>query len=290
MGGLQDGATCAALAVATFAAKLIDGRHGPIDEVVNDAARAANDAVYSAYRGKGGATLSAVIVSPNGAGLGVNVGDSRVYAPLRNHPERKVLRLTTDDTMKEAFGSEGDGLLQFIGVGSGLKPHLFEVDPIHLVVITTDGAHFVEPKMFAEIIARSPDPKAIVERTVALSRWLGAPDNATVAAIDIQRVQSSSDPNLAEGAEIWTGGSEGPIYALFSRSTSDRQPQRHMAVSESEPRKQTNQARIEPDVVPAPKSTSKHKRKKKASSSSPAAEQLTIDVEVTKDSRSDADR
>lgn len=290
MGGLQDGATCAALAVATFVATLIDGQQRSVNEVVEHAAREANEAVYSAYRGKGGATLSAVIVSPDGAGLGVNVGDSRVYAPVRSHPERKVMRLTTDDTMKEAFGSEGDGLLQFIGVGSGLKPHLFDVDPSNLVAITTDGAHFVEPKMFAEIIARSPDPKAIVERAVALSRWLGAPDNTTVAALDIQRIQSSANPNLVEGAEVWTGGSDGPIYFLFPRSITDRQPQRRIPVPQNEFPGPSGALASHDSVSPELKPPSKPKRRKKASSLEQPAEQLTIDVEVTKDSRSDADR
>ncbi len=288
MGGLQDGALCAASTIAHFIASLLVTRSTSIMHEIEIAVREASDAVYQKYRGKGGATLSAVVVSSDGSAIGVNVGDSRIYASIKTQPEFKVARLTVDDTMKEAFGSEGNGLLQFIGVGGGIRPHIFDIDNQSLIALTTDGAHFVDQKIFSEIIDRSPDPKAIVERTIALSRWLGAPDNSSAAAVDLRALAKSYTDNLRDCVELWSGGRDGPIY--FANVDASR---RRVPASEPVEKQQIGLENISAgDVrqVKADKSPTKTRRRKKPVKSEDVGEQLTIDVEVTKDGGADADR
>lgn len=290
MGGMQEGAFCASQTVATFLASLMRNSSPDLRKGIGDAVHAANDTVYSLFRGKGGATLSAVVVSGEDV-IGVNVGDSRIYSPARSRADLAVRRLTTDDTMKEAFGSEGDGLLQYIGVGPGIQPHFIEVSPADLVVITTDGAHFVDQRIFHEILARSPDPKAIVERTVALSRWLGAPDNSTVAAVDIQRLMPLAEAGQRDVAELWSGSTDGPLYVLQSNVNAEREFRDTEAhVTQSKREHQASDTSTSGDAFTPTKPATKAKRRKKTETRRSAPEQLTIDVEVTEDGAADADR
>lgn len=293
MGGLQDGAFCASQAIAVFLAKLIEADSLNMRIGAQDAVHAANDSVFSRYRGKGGATFSAVLISTDLV-LGVNVGDSRIYSPTRQRPDISVRRLTTDDTMKEAFGSEGSGLLQYIGAGPDLRPHVFEVGSSDFAVITTDGAHFVNQQVFLEILARSPDPKAVVERCIALSRWLGAPDNTTVAAVDIQRALSMLAEDRFGYSEFWTGGMDGPLYVAETNAGAPD----NVATSQSSAVVDKGGSSLQvPSTVnqaAAPqKQATKTKRRKRVAPNGPnrlPVEQLTIDVEVTKDATADADR
>lgn len=278
MGGMQDGAFCAAKTISVFVAELMNSHQFDLTRSIMAAVHAANASVYDAYRGKGGATLSAVVISEEGKVTGVNVGDSRIYAPVVGEPRELARRLTIDDTMKEAFGSEGNDLLQFVGLGPGLQPHVVPVEQsANILAITTDGAHFIESKIFSEVLARSPDPKAMVERVIALSRWLGAPDNATIAVIDIERAIESTRATAAEPAEFWPGGSEGPMYIV----------ERPAAVHVTDV---VAPYRAEPNPIEVPRSQpvrqAKAVRKKKATNRSPS-DQLTIDVEVTRDPATD---
>lgn len=269
MGGMQDGANCASLAVAHFIAELTSAPVGDIRQTVKRATQVANDRIFEAYRGRGGATLSAVVINGPHEVIGINVGDSRIYSPYPSSPDGLATRMTVDDTLRDAFGGESKDLLQFIGLGSGLDPHLVEIDfPDSIIAITTDGAHFIEPQIFSEVIRRAPDLKTMVERVIALSRWLGGPDNSTMGVVDIRRARESLVSDNIEGLELWTGGADGPVYILeYDRRSTDYPP--------------VTPTRAQVAPPSPPQAASKTKRGRKSKGRPTASEQLTIDVEVS---------
>jgi serine/threonine protein phosphatase PrpC len=77
MGGMVSGETAAILAASTFATRTIRSGRLPPDRRLSMAAMAANEAVHHLLGGRGGATLSAVLIEPSLGIIGVNVGDSR---------------------------------------------------------------------------------------------------------------------------------------------------------------------------------------------------------------------
>jgi len=93
--------------------------------------------------------------------------------------------------MAEALGAQGRELLQFIGMGEGIQPH---IDPLprnnNIFIITSDGVHYIEPKIFDSVIINSGNMRQMAERLSALSRWCGGQDNSTLAAVDISEVKN----------------------------------------------------------------------------------------------------
>ncbi len=196
MGGMRDGATCAALTAGTFLSALYQqAQNGSEDSEkwLDDAAAAANQAVFSQLRGQGGSTLVAVLVRPNQAACWLSVGDSRVYRCTG-----KVLtQVSVDDTIAGQLGKivgaelDQSKLLQFIGMGDGLEAHFDKLDvndPIDSVVLTSDGVHYLAPApgLLGSIIGNAPDPGLCVKRLVDLSNWCGGHDNATVAMVSLK--------------------------------------------------------------------------------------------------------
>ena len=103
-----------------------------------------------------------------------------------SEPERRLdlERATVDDSMKEAFGAEGEGLLQFIGMGEGLKPHIKMATPsFDSLLLTTDGAHTIGDEVLAKVYLNAESLSEAAKRITALARWIGGQDNATVAAV-----------------------------------------------------------------------------------------------------------
>lgn len=219
MGGMLGGAECAAKTVASFFANLIQTDEPLLPLAVQKAVHHANDYVFSEFSGRGGATLTAVVMSDLADPIGVNVGDSRVYVSSRSGKTDGLTRLTIDDTLREAFGGESGDLLQYVGLGSGIKPHpiVFNIGD-GKAILTSDGAHFVEPEIFEKIAQRSPDNKSIVERLIALSRWLGGPDNSSVAVLDLEQAhQLLIDVDLNR-IDYWALG-EDPIQVFIETAT-----------------------------------------------------------------------
>lgn len=204
MGGLSDGAQCAELTIASFFDALVQFRDGPIPERLERAARIANEQVHELYQGRGGATLSAILVdAPDRIGS-VNVGDSRIYIEREVERGSALMRITVDDNMEEAFGGQGRELVQFIGVGRGLRPHVKPLPSFaRSVAITTDGVHFLDPTLLEQIYTLAPDSRAAAERLVALARWYGGPDNATIAVLKPHETASSEPIHGAVSIEIW---------------------------------------------------------------------------------------
>lgn len=271
MGGMKDGAACAARTVATFIASLVESRSFDIDNAVRSAIFAANEHVYVRYGGEGGATLSVLIVMADGQVIGANVGDSRVYASSPS-VKSSLIRLTVDDTLRDAYGSENKDLLQYVGIGPGLVPHTFHPDQIpELAVLTTDGAHFFDQDLFAQIIENAQEPKPVVERIVALSRWLGAPDNTTVATVDIRRLAHTLNQEDIFGVEVIFGGTDATFFSY--ETASDR-----LIPNEND---------AKPGSKPVASSSEPRKRRQSRKNAANSPEQLSIDVEVSNGGQSD---
>ncbi len=179
MGGLRDGAECAEITLAAFFDSLITSATRPTWDRLDQAVRHANSEVHLSKGGSGGSTLSAILVESGNAIYSANIGDSRIYVE-RNTEGSGLSRVTVDDSLEEAFGSQGRELLQFVGIGEGLKPHLSKLEPpVRSIAITSDGVHFLESSLLDSIYLSAPDPRSAADRLLALSRWFGGPDNAT---------------------------------------------------------------------------------------------------------------
>lgn len=202
MGGMFAGEACAIITLSAFVSGLVSSRNRNGAERLIAAARIADSAVHAFAQGKGGATLSAVLVEETGRAWHLNVGDSRIY--IVSDARQRLERITVDDNLQEAFGGHGKELVQFIGIGSSLLPRVGELPPsADQVYITSDGAHYFSPELLQELVIRAGDPKRAAERIIAVSRWLGGPDNATVAAFrprDLVSTEVATD----SAVRVWT--------------------------------------------------------------------------------------
>jgi PPM family protein phosphatase len=285
MGGMQDGAECASLALASFFEALVRLRSLHLTERLEKAAEVANQQVYAFAGGRGGATLSAVVVEGSLPPHVVNVGDSRVYAaPEGAAGERRdLLRLTVDDSMVEAFGSQGRDLVQFIGIGAGMKPHVTAAPtPIDFMLLTTDGVHYLDPKLFSTIAIGADSARQAVERLAALARWCGAPDNATIAGFDPRELSTKAQEFEDGWLEVWTPSETVEIF------WSESEPERPY------PNEPTKSDRREATSSPARQTRRGRSRKSRKSEATAKKEsptdQLKIEIDVGEGDSPDANR
>jgi serine/threonine protein phosphatase PrpC len=201
MGGMRDGGKCATLAHSAFFATLVQSGPQRLEELAMQALKSANDAVFAFSGGKGGTTFSAILMDETSRAVIVHVGDSRVYS--FGH-RKSVERLTVDDSLAELVGGEGRDLLQYAGMGEGIKPQVVALpDGVDLVAITTDGIHFVEAKTFEQVLVHSSTPRSASERLAALSRWCGGHDNASSAMIGIKSVAEELQTGAEPSVQLW---------------------------------------------------------------------------------------
>ena len=210
IGGMREGAECAALAlscllstIATESQSTIDPRNWLLKGI-----KAANDEVHARQRGEGGSTLAVVLATANGSIHWSSVGDSRVY----HSNGRKLTQLSIDDTIAgqlgrgHEFGFEQSKLLQFIGIGNPLEASVSEIDKSMggSVFITTDGVHYLDSTpWFGQLIKHASDPGLCVRRLVELSKWCGGLDNASVAMISLGGKLDEGMPLINGCFEVW---------------------------------------------------------------------------------------
>jgi serine/threonine protein phosphatase PrpC len=184
MGGMTEGAACASQAIARFFISCILNRHISPSERLIRAAQDANQDVNLLFNGMGGATLSAIMFDDHTETVGVNVGDSRIYS----YQEKKgIEQLTIDDTMAGILKSDlqpKNELLQYIGMGSGLDPHVIRI-PIayESIILTSDGIHYIEKLVMQMVIQAAKDSAYVGRRLIEIAKWCGGYDNASVVVI-----------------------------------------------------------------------------------------------------------
>jgi serine/threonine protein phosphatase PrpC len=204
MGGMQNGSKCATHTLSSFFNAIIRFRQKSPNERLELAANIANMAVYEFSKGGGGATLSALLVSVDQDACVLNVGDSRIYATLAEDEAKKIIRLTVDDSLEEAVGGHGKELLQFVGMGEGLRPHITVVPQnAKRILITSDGIHFIHHETLCEALLYTQGLTQVSEQLLSLARWRGAPDNASLAITNLQELTQSLTINEETGVEIW---------------------------------------------------------------------------------------
>lgn len=204
MGEMKDGVECAARTLAALFNTLVRVRQKRPAERLTLATEAANVIVNEFSGGNGGATLSALLVTADQGAWTVNVGDSRIYAAVSDSEKEKVVRLTVDDTRAGVGVGPGKGLLQFIGLGEGVIPHIGRV-PVNAkrILITSDGMHFVRHEILSGIFLSSVEHKKIAEQLLIFAKLRGAPDNATLAVVDLYELVSLLPAMRKKGIEIW---------------------------------------------------------------------------------------
>jgi serine/threonine protein phosphatase PrpC len=187
MGGMRDGALCAAIAISSFFTSCIRLRDLPLDQRLIAAVRKANEIIFDLFRGQGGATLSAVLRDAAGNALGVNVGDSRIYVVANT----EIRQLTVDDTLgahvqKLKISPVDDNLrsnelLQFVGVGASIEPHIIDLPSSRSerLILTTDGVHFLPQSELRALTLQAEDPRTAAFRLTELANWNGGRDNAS---------------------------------------------------------------------------------------------------------------
>jgi serine/threonine protein phosphatase PrpC len=212
IGGMRDGAACASLALGALVAALDQqAQHADIEgeQWIRNAAFAADEAVFAQSRGDGGSTLVALVIRPGFSVHWLSVGDSRVYSSNG----KSLAQTSVDDTIAGQLGknlegaSEQSKLLQFIGMGSELEPHIGEFGhgAVDAVLLTTDGVHYLSSasNWLGQIVNNAPDPGACVKRLVELAKWCGGPDNATIAMISLSTNWEPDDRPAYPCLEVW---------------------------------------------------------------------------------------
>jgi len=175
------------MTLAAFTAELVTSLDSRIETTLEKAAFFADYCVHKELQGNGGSTLSALIIKRGQEAITLNVGDSRIYA----FTESSIRRLTRDDTIEEQFKgivdskiaeAEKHRILQYIGMGSDIEPHIEKVNhDLDDFLITSDGANICGSENLFKIKSNSENG-TFVKRTTELSKWLGSHDNITALA------------------------------------------------------------------------------------------------------------
>lgn len=186
MGGMKSGEASAIMTLSSFFFNVLENMELEPEVFLRKAIEATNNAVFKLTGGNGGSTISALLIQENGDCFTINIGDSRIYAKKSDSSE-DLVRLSVDDSLADAFGGQGRELLQFVGMGEGIEPHISRLKPDFLhIYLMTDGVYYIEPVTMSDIIAKADSVIQIVERLIAVSRWCGGPDNASICAIDLK--------------------------------------------------------------------------------------------------------
>jgi len=203
MGGMDDGAIAASVAVSKFIETLIVNRSVPPEERLRKSAFAANDAVKKSNGA--GTTLSAILIT-DAAVFSLNAGDSRIYSKSNGGD---VIRHTKDDNLKEFAGGEDERLLQYIGMGEGLRPHINILeDDFDMIFLTSDGVHSLEMKVFDKLVQYSRSTTELCNRLVSTAVWTGGQDNASAIGVSKSIIENLRTGQGGPEIAVWNNSSE----------------------------------------------------------------------------------
>lgn len=220
IGGMKRGGECASVALGTFIESVLAEAHRSPDpeDWLRRACLQANQAVHARYAGDGGSTLSAVLMTRGHRPLWLNVGDSRVYHAV----EGNMSQLSRDDTLEGQLGRPIEGgrrseLLQFVGIGENLDPHIetMGANLTGTMLLTSDGVHFVDSTYLSKVVQFAPDLGVCVRRLIELAKFLGGPDNASVAALSVDALNAELEPYVDSCLEVWDPFGE--LHLIFDR-------------------------------------------------------------------------
>jgi serine/threonine protein phosphatase PrpC len=217
MGGMREGARAAALAASATVAYCITFPLVPIERLLADALSFANDEVFRLLHGDGGAALVLAAWTPSGRYV-AHAGDARAY---HIEEDGRLQQLTIDDTVRGQLQGLGrpsaqesrlhSQLLQFIGVGKELEPHVARAPSGGRgLLLTSDGVHGMPFELMEWVVKKTGHLQALAERLVTVSEWNGGHDNGTVIAISTQTGHEAT-PDAVE-AEFWLPGDHLAVF------------------------------------------------------------------------------
>lgn len=227
IGGMKKGAECAAVTLGTFIDSIVADAQlspDPSDWLARGAHRA-NREVHTKLVGEGGSTLVAALLVNGRPPHWLSIGDSRVYQA----GDGKLHQRSLDDTLDGQLGKPGGGrrpnLLQFVGIGDALEPHIEAIaDVSGTMLLTSDGVHFIDADYLAKVVYYAPDLGFCVRRLTELAKMLGGPDNASVAALSLDALAVNAETHFDGAYEVWD--SFGELQVMF-----DRGPRRYASTS-----------------------------------------------------------
>ena len=258
MGGMRDGARAAAVAAsATASWCMFSSQESALDARLHHALTFANDEVFKELRGDGGAAVVAAARRDDVWWI-AHAGDARVYHLHASDVEQ----LTTDDTVRGQLGhligharneQFETGLLQFIGVGRDLEPHVRNVPSGgRALVLTSDGVHSLPPAIFEWVAKHAKALQAAVERFVQASEWHGGQDNATALALGLA---NGYGEGRQAAVEFWVPGEHLVVLAPSASVETPRTlPRGAPAAAVPAPSLGVTQERREPTAPTAPDS------------------------------------
>jgi serine/threonine protein phosphatase PrpC len=205
MGGLEDGAAAARLAVDAAIDKVAAGLHGSppseayVKQLVSEGVRAANSAVLgaaAAARRKMGCALVVLLVTDGGDAVVAHAGDSRAY--LRRGPTLR--RVTLDHSLVQAMVERGtitdlearthpkrNVVLNFIGQDQEIDVDVthFRTAPGDRWLLCTDGVWGeLADQEIRYYLDNVPEPRRCVQAIVRDVLAVGARDNLTLVVVD----------------------------------------------------------------------------------------------------------
>lgn len=208
MGGLEDGGRAAIISASSAAARALQSWHPRVEMIAEDAIHFANQQVFNALRGRGGAAVVLAVWAGHDFAV-VHAGDARAYTiDVDGFP----IQFTVDDTVAGQFEHLGRerpahpdrGLLQFVGVGSDLEVRAQGlVTRPRGVILTSDGVHDMPPEVFRWAVHRATHLQALADRLVQMSDWNGGSDNASAVCIGNQNGSEQRNP---DAIECWVPG------------------------------------------------------------------------------------
>lgn len=246
IGGMRAGGMCASLAISGFIASICESatfRTSSSDWMMSAALRA-NDAVYNKYYGDGGSTLIAALIRHGEAPCWMSVGDSRIYLEI----EQNLQQLSTDDTIAGQLGRdaienpEQGRLLQFIGMGADIQPHVHELESTvsGRLLLVTDGVHYLRKysSCMDKVSSIATDSGVCAKRLLDLANWCGGHDNATIVIMPLSVDEESMSPPSVGFVEVLDSFGDGQFFignSLYSsgRDNGESRVSRNYALSNS---------------------------------------------------------
>lgn len=314
MGGLQEGAQCASLALSTILAVLVRSRRDSDRENrLRRAVELANRSIHERYRERGGTTVAAILLTRSGA-TGIAVGDTRIYLHDR---AGNLSQLTVDDTIAERVaeiqGHQGasfenapfaNHLAQFVGQSGPLTPQLIDVSEVFWesspgvqaqgskgLLLTSDGVHKM-PKEILSGVARSTDvPREVVSRLIYISEWSGGSDNESAMYLraGVRDAHVRDIRRRHEGApSLFLQDAFGEWSLVFSipEEFADRNryvdsPPRPVSLVRDAHRKDVRDATLEPGGMSGPGAVSRqvHEQVNEGADSQGTPQALKVDVD-----------
>jgi serine/threonine protein phosphatase PrpC len=193
MGGMQEGSLASSMTISIFLTSMQESLNKKIEikDCISNSIFNSNNDVFNRLKGKGGATLSVVVVDSDQSIYICNVGDSRIY---NISDKSNLTQLTKDDDIKNLLKdinnaglnkelAKRNGLTKFIGMGEDLIVNVTEVSSCDNILLTSDGLHRIGDKLLSELHLNSKSEHQFIQRSISLANWLGGHDNATAILI-----------------------------------------------------------------------------------------------------------